>query len=170
MNSETITINGKNVSGIKSFFNSSIPSDLLPDEVSPIHGDLTLENILYNETNKDFRLIDTSGSRYVDVKEMDLAKLLQSLLSKYETWDSRETLVTVINSKEFTISSDFLKTEKENYDFIFSMYGSSDVMFKRAKFFLAAYFIRMIPFLEKRSSQHSLLGLLLASYYFSTTT
>jgi hydroxymethylpyrimidine pyrophosphatase-like HAD family hydrolase len=170
MNSETITINGKNVSGIKSFFNSSIPSDLLPDEVSPIHGDLTLENILYNETNKDFRLIDTSGSRYVDVKEMDLAKLLQSLLSKYETWDSRETLVTVINSKEFTISSDFLKTEKENYDFIFSMYGSGDVMFKRAKFFLAAYFIRMIPFLEKRSSQHSLLGLLLASYYFSTTT
>jgi len=170
MNSETITINEKNVSGIKSFFNSSIPSDLIPDEVSPIHGDLTLENILYNETNKDFRLIDTSGSRYVDVKEMDLAKLLQSLLSKYETWDSRETLVTVINSKEFTISSDFLKTEKENYDFIFSMYGSGDVMFKRAKFFLAAYFIRMIPFLEKRSSQHSLLGLLLASYYFSTTT
>lgn len=170
MNSESITINGKNVSGIKSFFNSSISTDLLPDEVSPIHGDLTLENILYNETNKDFRLIDTSGSRYVDVKEMDLAKLLQSLLSKYETWDSRETLVTVIGPKEFLISSDFLNTEKENYEFIFSMYASSDVMFKRAKFFLGAYFVRMIPFLQKRSSQHSLLGLLLASYYFSTTT
>ena len=101
---------------------------------------------------------------------MDLAKLLQSLMSKYETWDTRETLVTTINTNEFIVSSDLLITEKENYDFIFSMYTSSDIMFKRAKFFLAAYFVRMIPFLEKRSSQHSLLGLLLASYYFSTTT
>lgn len=170
MNSDIITINGKKVSGIKSFFNSNIPTHLLPEEVSPIHGDLTLENILYNETNKDFRLIDTSGSRYVDVKEMDLAKLLQSLMSKYETWDTRETLVTIINTNEFIVSPDLLTIEKENYDFIFSMYTSSDIMFKRAKFFLAAYFVRMIPFLQKRSSQHSLLGLLLASYYFSTTT
>ena len=168
MNSESIIINGKKVSGIKTFFNSSIPVYLLPDEVSPIHGDLTLENILYNETNNDFRLIDTSGSRYVDVKEMDLAKLLQSLMSKYETWDTRETLVT-ITTNEFIVPSDLLNTEKENYDFIFNMYESSDIMFKRAKFFLAAYFVRMIPFLQKRSSQHSLLGLLLASYYFSTT-
>lgn len=129
--------------------------------VSPIHGDLSLENILYNEKINEFRLIDTSGSRYVDVKEMDYAKILQSLITKYETWDMKDKLVD-INEDNYKLNKEYLDLKIENYNFIFN---NNFISYKRAIIFLACYLIRMFPFLLKKSKEHAILGLLLSCFY-----
>lgn len=165
LDSKTLRINGIEVPGLVDYFSQAIPHWLLPTEVSPIHGDLTLENILYNESTQDFRLIDTSGSRYVDVKEMDLSKLLQSLVAKYETWDTREWLVKKIDVGIYEVPTDLLDYSFEDLRFVFESYDVPEQMFHKALFFLSTYLIRMTPFLEKKSNSHSLLGMILTAYY-----
>ena len=163
LNSESIIINGKILPGLKKLFSTLNNNDLYPDSVSPIHGDLTLENILYNSDLDTFKLIDMSGSRYVDIKEMDYAKLLQSLMAKYEIWINISDLKIVEDNNSFTIDPIYLDVNKDSLSFLFN----SEKLYKRSVFILGTYFIRMIPFLHKVSSQHALFGLLLGTYYSS---
>ena len=161
INSESIVLNGKTIPGIKKLFSSLESSYLYPREVSPIHGDLTLENILYNPELDSFKLIDTSGSRYVDIKEMDYAKLLQSFLAKYDIWIDTPVLSIEHHDNVFTIDSKYLVINTEEFKYLFT--SNSDC--NRSIFILGTYFIRMIPFLYKVSSNHALFGLLLAAHY-----
>jgi len=163
LNSESIIINGKILPGLKKLFSTLNNNDLYPDSVSPIHGDLTLENILYNSELDTFKLIDMSGSRYVDIKEMDYAKLLQSLMAKYEVWINISDLKIVEDNNSFTIDPIYLDVNKDSLKFLFN----SEKLYKRSVFILGTYFIRMIPFLHKVSTQHALFGLLLGTYYSS---
>jgi hypothetical protein len=167
LNAGTHTINGTVCKGIRAFFSRDIfPEDLCPQTVSPIHGDLTLENILYNEETKDFRLIDTSGSRYVDNKAMDTSKLLQSFLAKYETWDTRTDIQEYTPGMPYILPTDVIEVSKELYTFIFH---DNDAAYKSSVLMLACYLIRMIPFLVKKSEKHAVFGLMLATYYLSIT-
>ena len=161
INSDSITINGKVVSGLKKLFSTINNTELYPDTISPIHGDLTLENILYNSDLDTFKLIDMSGSRYVDIKEMDYAKLLQSLMAKYEKWINLSHINIEETNNSFTIDPIYIDINKESFTFLFK----SEKLFKRSVFMLGTYFIRMIPFLHKVSPQHALFGLLLGTYY-----
>jgi serine/threonine protein kinase len=163
LNSESIIINGKILPGLKKLFSTLNNNDLYPDSVSPIHGDLTLENILYNSELDTFKLIDMSGSRYVDIKEMDYAKLLQSLMAKYEVWINISDLKIVEDNNSFTIDPIYLDVNNDSLKFLFN----SEKLYKRSVFILGTYFIRMIPFLHKVSTQHALFGLLLGTYYSS---
>lgn len=168
VNSNEVSINGKVCSGLRSYFGdgSAIPSTLCPDSVSPIHGDLTLENILYNDSTDTFRLIDTSGARYVDSKDMDIAKLLQSFLAKYETWDSRTDILNCGSDGIYNLPEDILHLVKESYSFLFTS-NSDTAAFSKGVFMLACYLIRMTPFLLKKSKEHAFFGIILASYYLS---
>lgn len=49
---------------------------------SPLHGDLTLENLIYSSGQIYF--IDPNDENYLSTELVDLAKLMQSLDSKYE--------------------------------------------------------------------------------------
>ena len=104
-----ITINNIRYNVIKKLLNNINIYNFIPNKIHPIHGDLTLENILYNEIINDFKVIDMAGAKYMDVKEADLAKLLQSIVSKYESWQHRDKLVTIINNDTFIIYEEFLK-------------------------------------------------------------
>lgn len=123
-----------------------------PDAVSPIHGDLTLENILYDLTTDTYKLIDPAGARYVDAKEMDIGKLFQSLLTDYRTWsyatpEQLETMPFIM--KDYTEVKDIV----------------SEDMYKKGVFYMATYFIRMTPFMLEKSKQHVKYMLRLAENY-----
>jgi hypothetical protein len=140
-----------------------------PECICPVHGDLTLENILYNIEHDSIKLIDQSGARYMEPKEFDSAKLLQSLLAKYETWDSREWLSKIDTDDTLHIPEEFLNLNIESYNFILDSFGTNkQKIFTRSVFFLAMYFIRMLPFLLKKSENHALCGFSLALYLLSS--
>jgi hypothetical protein len=159
---ENIYINNCEYKSLKELINSIDANLFINLEVSPIHGDLSLENIMYNDKIKEFCVIDTSGSRYVDIKEMDYAKILQSLIAKYEIWDDEIKLVDISNNS-FIISDKFIDLNFNTYSFLFA----NKLEYKKSVMMLAFYLIRMFPFLLKKSKNHALLGLLLSLYYLS---
>ena len=65
-------------------------SELMPTAICPVHGDLTLQNILFKKEKEQtsIKLIDMDGASYMDARELDLGKVFQSLLAQYEKWDA----------------------------------------------------------------------------------
>jgi hydroxymethylpyrimidine pyrophosphatase-like HAD family hydrolase len=167
VNNDYIMINDKKVKGLRYYFKTD-KLEIYPSFVSPIHGDLTLENILYNPITEDYKLIDQSGARYVDPYEFDVAKLLQSLLAKYSEWDTLDQLCKCKDNNEFLINERLLDLQKDKYIFFLREFEEdTDALFRKGVFFLSMYLIRMIPFLLKKSKQHAYTGLLLSLYYLN---
>jgi hypothetical protein len=100
-------------------------------------GDLTYENILSN--GQEFKLIDFDNDNKAGVAEMDLGKLLQSYLTKYEWWD------------EDTQSN----YPKEEYDLIIRFYADllnepvRDII-NKGNFYCALHLFRMVPYQAQR--------------------
>jgi hypothetical protein len=104
----------------------------------------------------------------MEPKEFDSAKLLQSLLAKYETWDSREWLSKVDSNGSIQIPEEFLNLTIDSYTFMLDSFGNDKAkIFSKSVFFLAMYFIRMLPFLLKKSESHAVCGFSLALYLLS---
>jgi hypothetical protein len=104
----------------------------------------------------------------MEPQEFDSAKLLQSLLSRYEIWDSCESLAVIDLSGNIQIPEEFTNLNIDSYRFMLETFGNDiDNIFKKSLFFLACYFVRMIPFLQKKSESHALCGFSLALYIFS---
>ena len=168
INNDYIVINEKKIKGLRYYFKTT-DLNYFPRYVSPIHGDLTLENILYNPITEDFKFIDQSGSRYVDPYEFDVAKLLQSLLAKYGDWDTLENLCECKDGNEFVINEKLIDLDKEKYVFMLKEFDEdTDTVFKKGLFYLSMYLIRMLPFLLKKSKESGYLGLLLSLYYLDS--
>ncbi len=166
MNAKTLKVNGHDVKGLAAYFEKMDFSLFESLTIRPIHGDLTFENILLDTVTGDWRLIDQSGARYLEPYEFDAAKLLQSALAKYETWDQQTDLAKVDEYRNITILDTCL--DYNAYPFL-QEFGESDKsrFWKRVLFFLGCYFIRMIPFLIKKSEQHAICGFALALRLFN---
>lgn len=158
MNDAFVMINGTSYKGLCHYFATEDLSEHVPTTLSPIHGDMTLNNILYNPSNDDVRLIDPAGSRFVDAIELDMSKLLQDVVSKVHTWPSRGKLVTCNEAGEFTIPADLMENDT-TFDFVANLYGRS---VKTANFYLATHLIRMIPYAHVISPDQALCALLYA--------
>ena len=164
INLETITINDKEYSSIQDYLQRIQLELYTPECICPIHGDLTLENILYNPSTKEYKLIDPSGARYMDAVEMDIAKLFQSLICNYSSWSECMELVSYHNDK-YTISSDYLKDSYERIQHLFTK-----EKYKKGLFYMSTYFIRMVPFMLHKSLQHAIFILLLSIHYLEYIT
>jgi hypothetical protein len=157
-----IIINNTKVKGLVHYFKTESLDEFAPHTVSPIHGDLTTENILYHPGLDTFRLIDPSGSRYVDAREMDLAKLLQYPVARYHEWDKlAEHSVYDATQNEFRVHDSLIYLASTS---IHELFGASK---RVGLFYLCTYFIRMIPFLRASSLEKALTGLLFALYHLS---
>lgn len=160
---ETITINQRKYSSIQSYLQQILLDKYTPSYISPIHGDLTLENILYNPDTKDYKLIDPSGSRYMDASEMDIAKLFQSLVCDYSSWDHTMDLIKY-NDSCYSIRKEFLEN---SYDKVKHLYDK--VLYQKGIFYMCTYFIRMVPFMfHNKSMDHAIFILLLTIYHLDT--
>ena len=169
ISSSTLTINDIEVKGIKEALSEFNLTDVIPQWVSPIHGDLTLENVLFNITTGDFKLIDPAGSRYVDAFELDVAKCMQSFISKYEKWDEYTNIVKIDRNMIY-IPKEFLEINKTNIEGILStITNDKQMLFKRGMFFTATHLIRLIPFMIRKSKEKALFALCLSAYYLYYT-
>jgi len=163
VNDDYVFIQGRSVKGLKHFINSTDLTYAEPEYVCPIHGDLTLENIMVHPSGC-YKLIDPSGSRYVDAIEMEIAKLFQHLVAQYEEWDSYHP--TIIDGSFYTT---FRTYDPDTISWISHMNKDTSKYIKKGIFFLCMYFIRMIPFLIKSSSDKALHGLLYALYHLQVS-
>ena len=166
-----IIINGKKYTDLARMF-ASIPYDkFAPDYEGMIHGDLTLENIMYNAHTDDVKVIDHAGSRYIDAIEMDIGKLFQSLLCSYHKWDILCTQLDIDDANEllrYTIPDELVVTKDDVlHKFTWLKYYNSNisVAYDRGVFFMTTYFIRMLPFFIAKSKSHATLLLLLCHVY-----
>lgn len=163
--SPVLMVNDIEIKGILSTLSEIQIDRLRPRFVSPIHGDLTLENILYNIGNGDTKIIDQAGARYMDAYELDIGKIMQSVVSKYEKWNDY-TNILIIDDKRLYIPEGFLDLQKEYVCELLSVIpGEQETLFNKGLFYLATHLIRLVPFMIHKSKQNSLFALTLAAYY-----
>jgi thiamine kinase-like enzyme/molybdopterin-guanine dinucleotide biosynthesis protein A len=168
IDSETVLINGVKNYGLRKVLNELNIFNFNTPYLNPIHGDLTLENILYNSDSQDFKLIDMEGSRYVDSCYLDLAKIFQSTVSGYKDWNSLQNVIFSASEGKIECPSDFFSCDPSNFQSICSKY--SDLMgesnwkkvFRKGIFYMAMYFIRFVPFRKQVSDDHAVFALVMA--------
>lgn len=102
------------------------------------HGDLTYENILFN--NFDVKFIDFDNDYAWGPIELDLGKLTQSIITKYESWDTPESAITH-TEEEFEQVLSFYKSQ---------LTTGSDYVEDKAYFYCIIHLIRMIPYQAQR--------------------
>lgn len=160
------TFDGENLPGLRVLL--SLVSEpqtlrsLAPTSFCTVHGDLTFENVLYNDG--DVRLIDMDGADFVDAPELDLGKLCQSIIARYEEWaHSERTLFKSVQPYELV--SDYIagadtELEKKCIE-TWSRILSTSVEHTTIKgwFYMGLHLIRMVPFRLKVSEEQALYAL-----------
>lgn len=163
INMDHIIINGIKCLGLKKLLEINY-NKYNPKYLSPIHGDLTYENILYNNETNDIKLIDMDGGDFVDAKELDLGKLLQSEISKYELWSCDSNVIVKIDYKNNLLDTkEYFNTQK--IDFIFKNYSAwknildidnDNDLIKTGLFYLTLHCLRMIPYRFKVNEEQAI--------------
>jgi hypothetical protein len=136
---------------------------LAPRRVCTVHGDLTFENVLY--ADGDVRLIDMDGADYIDAPELDMGKLFQSIVARYESWaHSNHSLFDSIRGAEVTTSSrgdapeDALERALvDGWSPILDAGG--DEVRAKGLFYMGLHLVRMVPFRLKISEEQALYAL-----------
>ncbi len=157
---EKLNINGISYFGLEKCLEIINYSELSPKYLSHIHGDLTYENILVDEQSGDIKIIDMDGADYIDAIELDLGKLSQSIISKYEIWSNDVNIITFID--EHTIkcneySNNFYDgIEKIKNQWIQILECDSNIFYKKYLIYMAIHLFRMVPFRYKISVEQAL--------------
>jgi len=166
VNSHSIIINGKAVKGLRHALEGIDINYYLPLEIQPIHGDLTLENILYCKESGDIKLIDHSGTKYMDSFYLDLGKIFQSILAKYEDWKNID-LFQHLDKDTFRLNDFNLDIPLEKINKILSVFKEHTNALKKGFFYMITHLIRGIPYFYKKDKQKALYTTLLACWYLS---
>ena len=157
-----IIINNKKYTTLKEIFNNKNIIKYAPTIISPVHGDLTLENILYNIVLDDYKLIDMDGAKLVDTQYLDLGKLSQSILSRYKEWNEHDIDIKYAQGK-FTCDADWFMPNKDDEKFLIELWGEDpDMTLQKAIFYMSTYFIRFTPFRLKKGMNHGIFALMMA--------
>lgn len=138
-NGEKINHLEKNLNFLKKIFldNSSLIQETY------VHGNLTLENILYNK--KKIIFIDPYEENYVDTIYNDYSQLLQSCNSNYELLNSSKFNIKKNRiDVKYKISDNMIEFNKLFKIFLIKNFDFNEIMLIRA--FEISQFIRMIPF------------------------
>ena len=163
-----IEINGMHFENINKIIEKLLDKyseHLSPKFLCPIHGDLTFENILCQEEfGLDVKLIDMDGAEYLDAIELDMGKMFQSVITKYEDWSQKdETLVE--SSKNGIILNYQINLETDLINKFVNLWSdvlNEDKLIMKAKayFYTSLHLIRMIRFRQKVSEDQAMFALL----------
>lgn len=165
--SREITIDGVAYPGLRELLSRvSTPSmmeRLAPNAFCTVHGDLTFENVLYS--NGDVRLIDMDGADYIDAPELDLGKLFQSIVARYEDWaHSERPLFQSAHGCDFVCDyhpappePDLEATCVQEWAHILST--SDEHVAVKGHFYMGLHLLRMVPFRLKVSEEQALYAL-----------
>ena len=167
INNENVKINNNSYYGLKNIF-KKIDKLYKPTFICPIHGDLNFENILYNKNNDSYKIIDMEGSMYVDSPMFDLGKLFQTVISKYEVWSNIQNIITNKSINNIECNDSFFKYDEQNISYILDIFKNilniNDLNYikKAGIYYMANYFLRMVPFLNLISEEHGLFGIIMS--------
>ena len=126
------------------------------------HGNLTLENILYNVDSDKIYYIDLYEENIIDSKLADYSQILQSCNSKYEIFNN---LVPTIIDNNVTI--DIINYDGLNYfNELFNNYIKDENLIV-IKLLEISQFLRMLPFKKEISKDHMIFFYSLASKLFN---
>ncbi len=153
LDSKTVFINGKeynNLSFYEKYLNENYLSEVFSDEeVSYIHGDLTVENIVCKRTGNrrdDFYLIDPNTGNILDSPDLDYAKMLQSLHGGYEFLMSVKTVNVNENHIDFLFAKSFVYSDiwRRMDAYICDKYSEKRV--KSIYFHEIVHWLRLMPY------------------------
>ncbi len=143
---------------------SDVLSKFVPQFLSPVHGDLTFQNILAHD-NGDTKVIDMEAQDGLEAIELDLGKLFQSTHSQYENWwRSRTPLCESPSSGSIKLNFHPALPDPALLDAVRGRWmkilgGSRDAIDIKGNFYLGLHLIRMVPFRMKTSLDHALYAL-----------
>ena len=157
-----VVINDKKYSTLKEIFNNKNIIKYAPEIISPVHGDLTLENILYNVVRDDYKLIDMDGAKLIDTQYLDLGKLSQSVLSRYKEWNECDIKLKYKQGR-ITCNPDWFEPTEEDKKLLVDIWGGiPEEILQKAIFYMSTYFIRFTPFRLKKGVDHGIFALTMA--------
>ena len=168
INSETVIINNKTYYGLRKIINILDIINYNTEWINPIHGDLTLENILYNELTNDIKIIDMEGSRYVDSCYFDLGKIFQSIVTNYNEWNCIENIIYNKNINELSCEDKYFNCNFEEVEYICNKFSKImevndiKIIYKKGIFYMATYFIRFVQFRKQISNEHGIYAIIMA--------
>ena len=166
---EDIEINGKKYLALNKILEKINLNKMYPKYISPIHGDLSLENIMFD--GEHYKLIDMDGSELFDFPEHDLGKICQSILSQYSVWSQLANPILSINGNSFECVDNFFDLPKDN---VFNSISSDweivlqkENILSNAIFYMCLYFIRFVPFRMNISNEHGYFSLLMCTVWMN---
>ena len=166
LNSHELIINGVSTKSLKSFFDYDI-SIYRPTKKCIVHGDLSFENIFVNSETEQIKFIDSDGSDFYDVPELDLGKMYQSMMMKYSQWNINDWS---FSGNEFTLSEKFFDIENDLILLVDGLWSvvlneRLDNIQRKSIFFSVLHLIRLIPYKMKEHMNYAILSALLARYW-----
>ena len=173
INSEKVIINNKIYFGLRKIINILDIINFNTEWINPIHGDLTLENILYNELTNDIKIIDMEGSRYVDSCYFDLGKIFQSIVSKYNKWNNIQNIIYNKNIDELYCEDEYFKYNFEDVEYICNKFSKImevndlKLIYKKGIFYMATYFIRFVQFRKQINNDHGIYAIIMATVWMN---
>jgi len=161
-----IYINGKKYRGLKKTLLSIDKHLIKPNFIRPIHGDFTLENVMWD--GEVIKLIDMDGSDIFDAAELDLGKMCQSIFSQFNKWKNINIEIEEVDGhyscidEYFNLDTDntFIKNIVKQWSLILN--DDESTVINKGIFYMCMYFIRFVPFRMKVSKQHGMFALLMA--------
>jgi len=166
INSSSLLINNKSIMGLRSLLERIDIFTYTPSEIQPIHGDLTLQNILYCKSTNDIKLIDLCGTKYMDSYYLDIGKVFQSLIARYEEWNQFE-LFQILNKDSFSLNTFNLEINSKSIGSIMHNFKDDSNIFKKGVFYMITHLIRAIPYFYKKDKQKAFYTTLLSCWYLS---
>ena len=167
--SNNIEINGNKFFGLRKILNMIDYQKIKPRYLRPIHGDMTLENIMLDEKSNHFKLIDMDASDYFDAAELDLGKMCQSILSRYELWSNDNELIKEIddNERRVSLKEEYFSRDLTEIQYLFDSWGKvlkedRETIYRKGVFYMCMYFIRFVPFRIAVSREHGIFALIMA--------
>lgn len=148
-----LVINGREVQGFP-YFRSELTMERLKeifavDTVSPIHGDVTVENIItlnHGTNGSGYYLIDPNTGNILESRFIDYSKLLQSLHGGYEFLMRTDRCVT--NGNEIRFMSGVSKAYRDLYgryrDYLTERFNDREI--KSIYYHEIADWLRLMPY------------------------
>jgi hypothetical protein len=167
VNAEEVCIDGERFPGLSSLLaqatSPAVARRFGPRWLSTVHGDLTFENILYAEG--DARVIDMDAGDVLDAPELDLGKLFQSLVGRYEDWAHVDgPLYETFDEGEIRFktplqqpSARLIQLFQDRWSNILAC--SPEQAYWKGIFYMSLHLIRMIPFRLRVSEEQACFAL-----------
>jgi len=163
LNDREIQVAGEPSPGLKESLRRILDSSkvglLAPRIFCHVHGDLTFENVLFRAG--DIKVIDMDSTDHYDAPELDMGKLFQSIVARYEEWanvrdpliDIEEGHVTFLNPRPSVPES----LRKACLAYWARILGcSEDEAYLKGVFYMGLHLIRMLPYRLRVSEQQAL--------------